>query len=78
MPAILAMSDQLTLGDMGDRKAPAALVVLIDGPASASAYLEGRTCLNQVARLARFVDKTIEIALSYGHTEAKWKGRGMR
>ncbi len=66
------------MGDMGDRKAPAALVVFIDGPETASLYLEGCTCLNQVARLARFVDRKIEIALSYGHTEAKWKGRGLR
>lgn len=72
------MTAQLTMGDMGDRKAPAAFVVFIDGPATASLYLDGLTCLNQVARLARFLDRTILIALSYGHTEAKWIGRGQR
>jgi hypothetical protein len=56
----------------------AALVVLVDGPRSVSAYLPEDTCLNMVAQLATFVGKDIELAIYYGHTDAKWKGRGMR
>lgn len=62
---------------MSDRDADA-LVVLADGPRTASFYLAGDTCLNQVARLAAFVDASIQIAITPGHTESKWKGRGQR
>lgn len=55
-----------------------AFVVLLDGKQTAGCYLEGRTCLNHLARLARIVGRDVHIALFCGHTDAKWKGRGLR
>jgi hypothetical protein len=63
---------------VSDVTKPAALVVLIDGQRTASAYVDGETCLNHVAQLATFVGADIHIAVSHGHTDAKWKGRGQR
>lgn len=57
---------------------PQAFVVLIDGPRPAGVYVSGETCLNHVARLARLVGSDIQIAMFYDHTDAKWKGRGLR
>lgn len=59
---------------MSDR----ALVVLVDGKQSVSLYLTAETCLNHAMRLAAFFGKEMQIALFFGHTDAKWKGRGLR
>ncbi len=55
-----------------------ALVVLADGPHTAALYLEPRTCLSHLEALARFVGRDISIAMTHGHTEAIWRGRGQR
>lgn len=62
----------MTLDDL----TPVALVVLGDGPRTSGAYLAGETCLNQLAELARFLDKGTEIHLFFGHSADKWCGRG--
>ena len=58
-----------------------ALVCFVEGPSpseqrSAGFYLAGETCLNQLARLARFVDASVMIAIFFEHSEWKWTGRG--
>lgn len=55
-----------------------ALVVLVDGTQSTHLYLTPETCLNHAMRLAWFFGKETEIALFFGHTAEKWKGRGLR
>lgn len=58
-----------------------ALVVLVEGAGAeqrgASFYLDGATCLNQIARIARFLPPALALAMFYEHTECKWSGRGM-
>ncbi len=57
-----------------------ALVCIVDVKAVevGAFYLTAETCLNQVASLARFLSADLQIAMTYGHTDAKWKGRGLR
>ncbi len=55
-----------------------ALTVLVYGPRVASFYVDGCTCLNQLARIARFVGRDIQIVICYGHESWAWKGRGSR
>lgn len=53
-----------------------ALVVLVDGQASGAFHLDGATCLNQLARCARFLPPRVELHLFDGASEEKWVGRG--
>lgn len=55
-----------------------AFVVLVAGDRTSSMFLDGGTCLNQVARLARLFGPKIKIAMTYELTEAKWEGRGQQ
>ena len=60
-----------------------ALVVFVEGPSpseqrAAGFYLAEDTCLNQLARIATFVDRSVTLAIFFEHSEWKWTGRGMR
>jgi hypothetical protein len=55
-----------------------AFVVLVDGASTVGVYLEPETCLNHVERLSQFVSKDIRIAITVGHTDHIWRGRGQR
>ena len=60
----------------------AALVCFVEGQSPdeivCGFYLDGRTCLNQIERIARFIPSSVTIAVFYEHSEAKWRGRGQR